>query len=103
MSEWHTGWTEGYASARDEMKAELAAEREAKQCAVDQAETFREERDAMRALLLRWDALIEHQYTGSREAMSDMMECAQMTAQTLYGDPPWPNPIEAALKGDGDE
>lgn len=63
---------------------------------------LRAERAELRALLLRWDALIEHQYTGSREAMSDMMECAQMTAQTLYGDPPWPTRIDAALGGQGD-
>lgn len=64
---------------------------------------LRAERAELRALLLRWDALIEHQYTGSREAMSDMMECAQMTAKALYGDPPWPTLIDAAPKGDRDE
>ena len=34
-------------------------------------------------LLRRWDALIEHQYSGSRDAMSDMTEVAQETAAFL--------------------
>lgn len=71
--------------------------------AADEIERLRAERDALRALLLRWDALINHQFNGSREAMSAMTECAQMTAQELYGDPPWPTRIDAALKGDRDE
>jgi len=48
--------------------------------------------ERLRAALHQWDALIEHQYTGSRQAMSDMVDAAQNTAQILYGDPPWPDP-----------
>lgn len=62
----------------DNMKEEL------KQC-YDEIERLREG-------LVMWDLLIEHQYTGSREAMSDMTYAAQHTAQLLYGDPPWPWP-----------
>jgi|688.fasta_scaffold25162_22 hypothetical protein len=48
---------------------------------------------ALEAALKNWDALIRHQYTGSRWAMSDMYVCAQETAALLYGDRPWPNVI----------
>jgi hypothetical protein len=41
------------------------------------------ERDEALALLCKWDALIKHQYTGSREAMSDMTRVAQETAASL--------------------
>jgi len=42
--------------------------------------------------LHQWDALIQHQYTGSKQAMSDMTDAAQHTAFLLYGDAPWPKP-----------
>jgi len=45
----------------------------------------------LEAALKNWDALIRHQYTGSREAMSDMTVCAQETAKLLYGPAPWPS------------
>jgi glycine/D-amino acid oxidase-like deaminating enzyme len=41
------------------------------------------ERDEARALLCKWDALIKHQYTGSREAMTDMTLIAQETARKM--------------------
>jgi hypothetical protein len=53
--------------------------------------------ERLRAALHEWDALIEHQYSGSREAMSDMTYAAQRTAHLLHGDPPWPEPRRAAL------
>jgi hypothetical protein len=56
-----------------------------------------EENEKLRAALHEWDALIEHQYSGSREAMSDMTYAAQRTAHLLYGDEPWPEPRRAAL------
>jgi len=56
-----------------------------------------DEIDRLRAALHEWDALIEHQYSGSREAMSDMTYAAQRTAHLLYGDEPWPEPRRAAL------
>ena len=59
---------------------------------------LRDENERLREALHEWDALIRHQYSGSREAMSDMVEAAQNTAQLLYGDPPWPEPI--AIKGE---
>ena len=43
------------------------------------------ERDRLRAALTEWDALIEHQYSGSREAMSAMTSVAQRTAKLLKG------------------
>ena len=57
----------------------------------------RDEIERLRAALHEWDALIEHQYSGSREAMSDMTYAAQRTAHLLYGDEPWPEPRRAAL------
>jgi len=55
----------------------------------------------LEAALKNWDALISHQYTGSREAMSDMHTCAQETAKLLYGPGPWPNvPARAAMNGE---
>ena len=55
----------------------------------------------LEAALNGWDALICHQYTGSREAMSDMHTCAQETAKLLYGPGPWPNvPARAAMNGE---
>ena len=59
-----------------------------------------EEIERLRAALHEWDALIEHQYSGSREAMSDMTYAAQRTAHLLYGDEPWPEPRRAALEGE---
>ena len=56
---------------------------------------LREENARLREALKHWDALIRHQYTGSREAMSDMTECAQETAKLLFGNDPWPK-IEAS-------
>jgi hypothetical protein len=56
-----------------------------------------DEIERLRAALHEWDALIEHQYSGSREAMSDMTYAAQRTAHLLYGDEPWPEPRRAAL------
>lgn len=41
MSEWHTGWTEGYASARSEAQAEITSLRA-------ENEKLREENDAWR-------------------------------------------------------
>jgi hypothetical protein len=58
----------------------------------------------LEAALKNWDALIRHQYTGSREAMSDMTVCAQETAKLLYGPAPWPSVnARAALEGGKDE
>lgn len=51
--------------------------------------------ERLREALLMWDYLIEYQYSGSREAMSDMTHAARHTAQLLYGDPPWPSPRPA--------
>jgi hypothetical protein len=48
--------------------------------------------EKLRGALKNWDALIRHQYTGSREAMSDMTVCAQETARLLYGPGPWFRP-----------
>jgi hypothetical protein len=58
-----------------------------------------DEIERLRAALHEWDALIEHQYSGSREAMSDMTYAAQRTAHLLYGDEhrTWPEPRRAAL------
>ena len=57
----------------------------------------------LRAALHEWDALIQHQYSGSREAMSDMTYSAQRTAHVLHGKEPWPmqtrvEKLEAALR-----
>ena len=41
------------------------------------------ENERLRELLLQWDALIKHQYSGSREAMSDMQEAAFATVEAL--------------------
>lgn len=46
------------------------------------------ERDRLRGALAEWDALIEHQYSGSREAMSAMTSVAQKTAKLLKGETP---------------
>jgi hypothetical protein len=51
--------------------------------AADTIERLTRERDEARALLCKWDALIKHQYTGSREAMSDMQRVAQETDASL--------------------
>jgi regulator of replication initiation timing len=70
------------------------------QIAADEIKRLEAENKRLREALHEWDALIRHQYSGSREAMSDMVEAAQNTAQLLYGDPPWPEPT--AIKGDSD-
>jgi DNA repair ATPase RecN len=62
-----------------------------------------DEIERLRAALHEWDALIEHQYSGSREAMSDMTYAARHTAHLLHGDEPWPmqtrvEKLEAALQ-----
>ena len=44
------------------------------------------ERDRLRAALTEWDALIEYQYSGSREAMHQMTLVAQKTAKLLKGE-----------------
>ena len=44
------------------------------------------ERDALRAALQDFDALIKHQYTGSQEAMSDLTYAAQQAAKILKGE-----------------
>lgn len=54
-----------------------------------------DEIERLRYALHEWDALIEHQYSGSQEAMSDMTYAAQRTAHLLYGDDPWPEPRRA--------
>ena len=58
--------------------------------------------EKLEAALHEWDALIHHQYTGSREAMSDMQYAAQITAALLHGEAPWPETriekLEAALR-----
>jgi hypothetical protein len=45
--------------------------------------TQAEEIERLRELLQLWDNLIDHQYSGSREAMSDMTYIAQATAAVL--------------------
>ena len=37
----------------------------------------------LREVLQQWDALIKHQYSGSREAMSDMQEAAFATVEAI--------------------
>jgi hypothetical protein len=58
--------------------------------------------ERLRGALHEWDAIIQHQYSGSREAMSDMTYAAQRTAHLLHGDEPWPQSrierLEAALR-----
>ena len=44
-----------------------------------------DEIERLRALLRKWDALIQHQYNGSREAMSALQECAFETDAILKG------------------
>ena len=57
--------------------------------------------EKLETALHEWDALIRHQYNGSREAMSDMQDAAQITAALLHGEAPWPETriekLEAAL------
>ena len=57
--------------------------------------------EKLEAALHQWDALIRHQYNGSRESMSDMNEAAGITAALLHGVAPWPETrvekLEAAL------
>ena len=51
-----------------------------------------DEIERLREALHEWDALIVHQYTGSREAMSALNKAGQNTAKLLYGNDPWPEP-----------
>ena len=44
-----------------------------------------EETGRLRAALRKWDALIQYQYNGSREAMSALQECAFETDAILKG------------------
>ena len=39
--------------------------------------------EKLRAALIEWDALIKHQFSGSREAMSDMQAAALNTKRVL--------------------
>jgi hypothetical protein len=74
---------------RDALKA-LANTNEDAQAAIDWLERCDAARlelaariRALEEALLEWDALIKHQYHGSREAMSDMTVIAQKTAALL--------------------
>jgi hypothetical protein len=49
----------------------------------DRIAALEAENARLRALLLQWDALIKHQYSGSREAMSDMQEAAFATVEAI--------------------
>ena len=49
----------------------------------DRIAALEAENARLRELLLQWDALIKHQYSGSREAMSDMQEAAFTTVEAL--------------------
>ena len=51
--------------------------------AADRIERLEAENAALRDALLTFDALIKHQYTGSREAMSDLTYAAQNAARVL--------------------
>lgn len=57
--------------------------------------------EKLESALHQWDNLIVQQFTGSRSAMSDMTEAAQITAALLHGEAPWPETriekLEAAL------
>ena len=66
---------------------------------LSETEALRDENARLREALKHWDALIRHQYTGSREAMSDMTYCAQETAKLLFGDDPWPKIETSAAMG----
>lgn len=68
----------------------------------DEIERLRAELAAARELLREWDALINYQYSGSREAMSALIDISQKTARALYGEPPWPSRIDAALAKRGE-
>ena len=57
-----------------------------------------DEIERLREALHEWDALIVHQYNGSREAMSALNEAGQNTARLLYGDDPWPEPRKMEVK-----
>ena len=48
-----------------------------------EVERMRAKMHEMRDALIEWDGLIEHQYSGSRDAMSDMQYAALRTAQLL--------------------
>ena len=44
-----------------------------------------QENERLREALRKWDALIQYQYNGSREAMSALQECAFETDAILKG------------------
>ena len=60
--------------------------------------------EKLEAALHQWDDLIRHQYSGSREAMSDLTDAAQLTAALLHEKEPWPETriekLEAVTKDD---
>lgn len=68
----------------------------------DENQRFADRIEKLESALHEWDALIRHQYNGSREAMSDMQDAAQITAALLHGEAPWPETriekLEAALE-----
>jgi len=70
-------------SAYQMMDALHEHEREVDMAHKAEVERLTRERDEARALLWKWDAVVIHQYTGSREAMSDMARVAQETVASL--------------------
>jgi hypothetical protein len=59
--------------------------------------------ERMQSVLHEWDGLIQHQYSGSQEAMSDMVYAAQATAFLLHGnDGPWPKTRVEVLEEEND-
>ncbi len=72
-------------AAEDErLRAELDEYKEAARTWENEADRLRSERDNMHDVLLSWDALIAYQFTGSRDAMSALQQCADET-QTILG------------------
>ena len=64
----------------EELRAAIEAEKERTGMTIDaQRKLLEQARDA----LTEWDALIKHQYTGTREGMSDMAYAAQHGNKTL--------------------
>ena len=64
-------------SARDAVLAALRVE-------VEEVERLRAERDKLYDVLLSWDALSAYQFTGSRDAMNALQQCADET-QAIFG------------------
>jgi BMFP domain-containing protein YqiC len=54
----------------------------------DEINRLRNRIEKLEAALHQWDDLIRHQYSGSREAMSDLTDAAQLTAALLHGKSP---------------